>query len=97
MILIPIAYIGGTLGGIALLILGYVLGRRAKLAELHRLQRDGILTITYHKKGDVPPTMRSREADEHLEVVGYERRDSKERRDDWAKHLMRQPIDTKEE
>lgn len=80
---------------------GYVLGKRAKLRELHKLQDEGFLTITYlghHRDGvqgqDVGPTIHQLLHDEpddvepELQRVRYMRRDRDgERRDDWAKAL----------
>lgn len=70
---------------------GYVLGKRAKLRELHQLQDEGFLTITYlghHRDGvhhgkDVGPTIHellhaeqpSDEPEPELQRVRYPRRD----------------------
>lgn len=73
--------------------MGYVLGKRAKLRELHRLQQEGMLTITYAKHdamkqmlyGDEPS-----DADEALDLVAYPRKSKDEDRNiDWAKTLRR--------
>jgi hypothetical protein len=88
-------HIGGTLGGLLLMSLGYWLGKRAKLNELHKLQREGYLKIEYlnHQqgKGDVRQLMmkdQSLDDDEHLEVVAYPRRSRNEKREiDFAKKL----------
>ena len=91
---------------------GYVLGKRAKLRELHKLQDEGFLTITYlgHprdgvKGKDVGPTMHEllhpeefEHEDAPLQRVRYERRDQDgPRRDDWAKALKARSIREQQE
>lgn len=87
--------------GLGLTALGYVLGKRAKLRELYKLQDEGFLTITYlghHKNGvkgkDVGPTMHELlhggqpDDEPELRSVRYPRRDrDSERRTDWARPL----------
>ena len=91
--------------------IGYVLGKRAKLRELHQLQDEGFLTITYlghHRDGvkgkDVGPTIHELLHPEELEQdepplqrVRYERRDRDgPRRDDWAKALKARSLKQQE-
>ena len=88
--------IGLTIGGLAYGYGAYRLGKHMYMREIHSLARDGILTIVYNKQR--PPSLRDQHHDddddddeEGLDVVSYERRDSGERRDNWAQHLMRKP------
>lgn len=90
--------------GLSLSYVGYVLGKRSKLRELHRLQEEGYLTITYDRAltggTSEGPTMHELLADherppaaqdEGFGEVRYIRRDQDgPRRDDWARSLKAQ-------
>ena len=69
-------------------LVAYWLGRWLKLRQLHRLQAQGLLTITTEAQpGDerIPSLMGNQpESEEELDIVAYARRDSEDRRDDWA-------------
>jgi hypothetical protein len=94
MVELSLLHVGGTVGGIAALYMAYRIGKAACMRELHSMARQGILTIRYNKDHQQQRSNREEPrdepSDEALDIRSYQRRDSPERRDNWAKHLMDQ-------